>query len=625
MGSGNSKGAGGFRVFRVVTGGPADQAGLELFFDYVVEVNGVVVESDKQSLALMIKDQEGKRVKLTVYNCRTQALRDVFVIPRSWDGQGLLGLVVKFDLVENGENQGLRVLEVQSNSPAMNAGLKPFKDFLIASGDILIRDGNDLSELVNSHIGEDLPLTVYNTDTESIREVRVIPQRGWGGEGLLGFATGTGVLHRIPMARTSVRVSENSTGDLAPAEPVPSLEATDPTSPTEPCPTPPVPELVPIEAALRPSASPTRNVSILNLQSPNSPASSSSPKQVEVRLPPLVQPAYVITPQVPNTVEQHNIATPMSLAEQCDAPADDSYEGSQTVTSVEESSLPPLLSSEEISAVPVPKNSAEEMSLEEFSIKEPMNSVAESVSETNRSSDHPEPMNSAADTGLESEIQEPVNSAAESHQYPSGLSTKETSDSPSEISIPIEWPAHASSAPESVSEEIQAPLNSAQESLTVGNVTSTNGRSGEQSVAALFTASVSVTDDFEVPQNSDTVGSSSNSEERPVAGNLSSPTSIKHNVVEALDPSVSSPKPAPETNSREVADLFGDSNVHVNDAFGLHTVGQNSESEYSQSVAEAFGLVPPVNSEEDMSARRSSDGSAVIVDRLSPDISKLFD
>jgi hypothetical protein len=88
---------------------------------------------------------------------------------------------------------------------------------------------------------------------------------------------------------------------------------------------------------------------------------------------------------------------------------------------------------------------------------------------------------------------------------------------------------------------------------------------------------------------------------------------------------VSSPKPAPATNSREVADLFGDSNENVNDAFGFRTVGQNSESEYSQSVAEAFGLVPPVNSEEQMSARRSSDGSAVIVDRLSPDISKLFD
>ena len=89
MGSSSSKGAGGFRVFRVVPEGPGEEAGLEVFFDYVVEVNGIVVESAQQSFATMIKvcshfcvsskyhqqGSEGKRVKLTVYNCRTHNLR----------------------------------------------------------------------------------------------------------------------------------------------------------------------------------------------------------------------------------------------------------------------------------------------------------------------------------------------------------------------------------------------------------------------------------------------------------------------------------------------------------------------------------------------------------------------
>lgn len=246
MGSGSSKGFGGFRVFRVVEGGPASEAGLEIFFDFVVEVNGVVIESDKQSLALMIKDQQGKRVKLTVYNCRTQALRDVYLIPRNWGGQGLLGLVVKFDLIENGENQGLRVLEIQSESPAAKSGLVSFKDFVIGSGDIIVRDADDLSELVGSHIGKDLSLTVYNTDTEGIRAVTVQPNRGWGGDGLLGFATGSGVLHRIPMARKPLNFSDESQPTGAPIEPAASLECTDPTSPVELPVTPPIPNLVPV-------------------------------------------------------------------------------------------------------------------------------------------------------------------------------------------------------------------------------------------------------------------------------------------------------------------------------------------------------------------------------------------
>jgi hypothetical protein len=241
MGSGSSKGAGGFRVFRLVPGGPAHEAGLEVFFDFIAEVDGTIVESDQQSFSSMIKEKEGKRVKLTVYNCRTQALRDVYVIPRSWNGQGLLGLVVKFDLIENGENQGLRVLDIQTNSPAANAGFMAFKDFIIASGDVIVRDGEDLSELVNSHVGKELSLSVYNSDTESVRELTVNPRRGWGGEGLLGFATGSGVLHRIPMARRSII----QTSDPQPLEPAPSPLVTDPTSPIEPAPTPPIPDLIP--------------------------------------------------------------------------------------------------------------------------------------------------------------------------------------------------------------------------------------------------------------------------------------------------------------------------------------------------------------------------------------------
>jgi hypothetical protein len=80
MGSASSKGAGGFRIFSIIPGGPGDVAGLEVFFDFVVEVNGVVVESEKQSFFSMVKDYEGKRVKLTVYNCRTHSLRGMLFL-----------------------------------------------------------------------------------------------------------------------------------------------------------------------------------------------------------------------------------------------------------------------------------------------------------------------------------------------------------------------------------------------------------------------------------------------------------------------------------------------------------------------------------------------------------------
>ena len=80
MGAGGSKNPGGFRVFRVISNGPADLAGLEQFFDYVIEVDGRVIESDRLSFSAMIKDREGERIKLTVYNCRTHAVRGMCTV-----------------------------------------------------------------------------------------------------------------------------------------------------------------------------------------------------------------------------------------------------------------------------------------------------------------------------------------------------------------------------------------------------------------------------------------------------------------------------------------------------------------------------------------------------------------
>jgi hypothetical protein len=112
-------------------------------------------------------------------------------------------MIVKFDSIEDGENQGLRVLEMREGSPAFLAGLVAYKDYIIGSGDIIIRHVDDLSQILQDNDESVLTLNVYNSETESIREVEIIPNRNWGGEGLLGCGIGTGVLHRIPMGRLS--------------------------------------------------------------------------------------------------------------------------------------------------------------------------------------------------------------------------------------------------------------------------------------------------------------------------------------------------------------------------------------------------------------------------------------
>eukprot|EP00438_Fugacium_kawagutii_P006325 Skav230357 [mRNA] locus=scaffold1251:95697:110931:- [translate_table: standard] len=69
---------------RVVNdGSPAAEAGLEVFFDFIVEINGVVMDADQTTFAKAIQDAENQRTKS----------RDVYVTPRRWGGAGLLGAV----------------------------------------------------------------------------------------------------------------------------------------------------------------------------------------------------------------------------------------------------------------------------------------------------------------------------------------------------------------------------------------------------------------------------------------------------------------------------------------------------------------------------------------------------
>lgn len=42
-------------------------------------------------------------------------------------------------------------------------------------------------------------LWVYNSEFDVVREVELVPRRGWGGEGALGAVLGFGALHRLPV------------------------------------------------------------------------------------------------------------------------------------------------------------------------------------------------------------------------------------------------------------------------------------------------------------------------------------------------------------------------------------------------------------------------------------------
>lgn len=216
----------GYHVVRVAAGSPAHLVGIEPFFDFCVGIDGVALDPTKDvdgsgdSAGLgawkSLEEREGSQVSLDVWNSKRQQLRQVLIVPsRQWSSHpstssisgtssepaaqpSLLGLSLRLCNPSQALSHVWHVLEILEGSPAESAGLVPFGDFVIGwPGGVLQAEG-DFYELVEAHTDRALRLYVYNSDYDHTREVIIVPNREWGGEGLLGCGVGYGLLHRIP-------------------------------------------------------------------------------------------------------------------------------------------------------------------------------------------------------------------------------------------------------------------------------------------------------------------------------------------------------------------------------------------------------------------------------------------
>ncbi|XP_037542379.1 Golgi reassembly-stacking protein 2 [Nematolebias whitei] len=191
----------GYHVLRVQDNSPGSRAGLEPYFDFIISVCDTRLKRDNDTLKELLKTNVERPVKMLLYNSKTQSVRETTVVPSdAWGGHGLLGVSIRFCSFEGANQNVWHVLEVEPNSPAAQAGLRPFTDYMIGA-DIAMHETEDLFSLVEAHEGKELKLYVYSTDTDNCREVVITPNSEWGGEGSLGCGIGYGYLHRIPTQR----------------------------------------------------------------------------------------------------------------------------------------------------------------------------------------------------------------------------------------------------------------------------------------------------------------------------------------------------------------------------------------------------------------------------------------
>ncbi len=110
----------------------------------------------------------------------------------------MIGVTIRMDDYAIAEENLLRVLSVEKQSPAALAGLTPKTDYLLGTTMDSFESEDVLADVLEANEENVVEIYVYNTESDVVRVVTLLPSLNWGGRGLLGAEIGRGYLHRLP-------------------------------------------------------------------------------------------------------------------------------------------------------------------------------------------------------------------------------------------------------------------------------------------------------------------------------------------------------------------------------------------------------------------------------------------
>ncbi|KAL8987725.1 MAG: hypothetical protein Q9177_003103 [Variospora cf. flavescens] len=169
---------------------------IEPWYDFVIGINGRQVDNpDPNLFATEIRNCAGASVNLIIWNAKGSRTRTIALpVPTP---SPTLGITLQWTPLSVTEDVW-HVLDVTASSPAENAGLLPYGDYIVGTPEGNVRGESGLGELVEDYLGRSLRLYVYNHEYAVTRLVTLTPSRSWGGSGALGCVLGFGALHRLP-------------------------------------------------------------------------------------------------------------------------------------------------------------------------------------------------------------------------------------------------------------------------------------------------------------------------------------------------------------------------------------------------------------------------------------------
>ena len=89
-------------------------------------------------------------------------------------------------------------------SPAQEADLEPFRDFILGTKEMTFEDINSFAKYISVNQNQAVNLYIYNIDLEQVRIATVTPRDNWSGQGLIGADISFGYLNKLPMRKKDI-------------------------------------------------------------------------------------------------------------------------------------------------------------------------------------------------------------------------------------------------------------------------------------------------------------------------------------------------------------------------------------------------------------------------------------
>lgn len=186
---GGSESRPGYRIMEILNNSPGDKAGFQPFLDFIVSLNGTDLIESQLPFQELIKANENCPITLGILSLLSSEVREVIITPSKWEGEGLLGLNLRYEDSIEASQSIMHITNIRPNSPASNAGLV-IGDYILGSKEAKIKSADDIQSVIDKN-GE-ITLVIFNKASN-----HVFPVLLESVDGYIGIEVATGAFHRL--------------------------------------------------------------------------------------------------------------------------------------------------------------------------------------------------------------------------------------------------------------------------------------------------------------------------------------------------------------------------------------------------------------------------------------------